>query len=223
MESEDARFADIIITIQLADNNGPITETELQRFTYLVANLSGGTGRKFTFMAPIENAIQQAQCIYEFVRYFETIFVINIRPVHADYLDGASINRCATQLGLEAGSGSFFVRNKAVGKKKVCLYSLANMSDTGEFDFETIKDLRTKGVTFFTKPAVNRSPGAVFSEMADSAKAFAARIKGEAIAPHSDDLTQEDIDRIRQSIEKVAEEMEESGMAPGSDEAMRIF
>jgi hypothetical protein len=59
--------------------------------------------------------------------------------------------------------------------------------------------------------------------MVDSAKAFAARIKGEAKAPNSDDLTQDDIDRIRQSIEKVAMEMENCGMAPGSEEAMRLF
>jgi FtsZ-interacting cell division protein ZipA len=223
LESEDARFADIIITIQLADNNGAINEKELQQFEQVVANLSEGTGRGFSFMAPAASALQQAQCIHDFVRFYESVFVVNVRPSHSEYLEGGSINRCATQLGLEAGPGKFFVRNKTVGKKKVCLYSLANMSDSGEFDFENIRDLQTAGVTFFTKPAVNRSPGAVFSEMVDSAKAFAARIKGEAKAPNSDDLTQDDIDRIRQSIEKVAMEMENCGMAPGSEEAMRLF
>ena len=97
------------------------------------------------------------------------------------------------------------------------------MSDTGEFDFENMRSLRTRGVTFFTRPAVNRSPGAVFSEMADTAKAFAARIKGVPIAPNSEDLSTEDIERIRESIEKVAAEMERAGMPPGSEEAMRIF
>ena len=53
--------------------------------------------------------------------------------------------------------------------------------------------------------------------------AFAARIKGIPIAPNSDDLSTEDIERIRESIEKVAGEMERAGMPPGSDEAMRIF
>ena len=44
-----------------------------------------------------------------------------------------------------------------------------------------------------------------------------------SIAPNHEDLSQEVVDQIRQSIEKVAEDMEEHGMTPGSDEAMRIF
>ena len=223
MESEETRFADIVVTVQLADSRGPITESEMNMFTRLVSNLSEGTGRGFTFMAPVESALMQAQAIADFTRYYESIFVVNVRPQHSEYLEGASILRCATQLGLDQDSGQFFVRNKSVGKKKVCLYSLANMSDTGKFDFETIKDLRTKGVTFFTKPAVNRSPGAVFAEMVDTAKAFAARIKGEASAPNFDDFSQDDIDSIRVTIEKVSSEMEDLGMAPGSEEAMRVF
>ncbi len=223
MESEETRYADIVVTVQLADSRGAISESEMNNFTRLVSNLSEGTGRGFTFMAPVESALMQAQAIADFTRYYESIFVVNVRPQHSEYLDGASILRCATQLGLDQDSGQFFVRNKSVGKKKVCLYSLANMSDTGKFDFETIKDLRTKGVTFFTKPAVNRSPGAVFAEMVDTAKAFAARIKGEPSAPNFDDLSQDDIDSIRATIEKVCSEMEDLGMAPGSEEAMRVF
>ncbi len=222
-ESEDARFGDLIVTIQLADQKGSIDKAELTQFSNLVSKLSGGTGRGFTFMAPIESALQQASAISDFVRFYDSIFVINIKPVQTEYFDGTLINRCATQLGLERSENNYFVRNKIMGKRKVCLYSLANMSDTGTFDFDNIKDLRTRGVTFFTKPAANRSPGAVFSEMVDTAKAFAGRVKGEAIAPNHDDLSQEDVDQIRLDIEKVADDMEEQGMTPGSDEAMRIF
>ena len=98
-----------------------------------------------------------------------------------------------------------------------------DMSDTGEFDLENMRAMRTRGVTFFTRPAVNRSPGAVFSEMVDAAKAFASRIKGEVIAPGYDDLSMEDVEAIRRSIEKVAREMESYGINPGSEEATRLF
>jgi hypothetical protein len=223
MESEETRYLDIVVTVQLVDKQGPISASQLDRFTALVSSLSEGTGRGFSFMAPVENALLQAQAVADFVRYYDSIFVINVRPEHGDFLDGGAILRCATQLGLEQSETHFFVRNKSVGKKKICLYSLANMTDTGHFDFEDLRGLKTRGVTFFTKPAVNRSPGAVFAEMVDTAKAFAARIKGEAVAPNHDDLSQDDIDDIRRSIEKVSNEMEQLGMAPGSDEAMRVF
>ena len=79
-ESEDSRFGDIVVTIQLADRNGPIDDSEMTRFSALVANLSEGTGRGFTFMASIESAMEQANAIAAFVRYFDSVFVVNIKP-----------------------------------------------------------------------------------------------------------------------------------------------
>ncbi len=222
-EHEDARFGDLVVTIQLADQHGPIDAAELARFSHLIAKLSEGTGRSFTFMAPVESALRQAKALADFVRCYESVFVVNVKSRDTDHFHGNAINRCAMELGLERSANNYYVRNQSVGKGKVCLYSLANMSDSGEFNFGNLKELRTRGVTFFTRPAVTRSPGAVFAEMVGTAKAFAGRIKGEAIAPHHETLSQDDVAQIRQSIEKVAREMEQQGMAPGSDEAMRVF
>ena len=86
-----------------------------------------------------------------------------------------------------------------------------------------MKLFNTAGLVFFTRPAVNRSPGAVFSEMVDTAKAFAARIEGVVSSPDHNDLSQEVADEIRKSIEQVAAEMERLGIPAGSDEATRIF
>ncbi|MEM7196088.1 MAG: cell division protein ZipA C-terminal FtsZ-binding domain-containing protein [Pseudomonadota bacterium] len=222
-ESEDAQFADLVITIQLADYNGGISESELTRFTSLISKLSETTGRGFSFMAPVESALEQAETLNEFREYYDSIFVVNIKPMLDDYFEGPVIDRYATQLGLERDNNSYYTRYKPVGKSRVGLYSLANLSDTGQFDFDNLRLERTRGVTFFTKPAINRSPGAVFAEMVDTAKAFASRIKGEPIAPGQEDLTQDDVDAIRRNIEKVASEMEAHGVTPGSEEASRLF
>ena len=222
-ESEEARFSDLVVTLQLADKNGPITQLDLDKFTSMIVKLSDGIGRDYSLMAPTESAMQQGKAISDFIRYYETVFVVNIKPVQSDYFDGVTINRCATQLGLDRSADKYFVRNKMVGKEKVSIYYLANMNSDGEFDFDSLKESNIKGVTFFTKPAVNKSPGAVFTEMIDTAKAFAARAKGEAIMPNHEDFSQDDIDHIRKSIEKVAQEMETLGIATGSDEAIRIF
>ncbi|MEJ2177655.1 MAG: cell division protein ZipA C-terminal FtsZ-binding domain-containing protein [Gammaproteobacteria bacterium] len=222
-EPEESRFGDLVITIQLADQSGPVTEHDMTRFSALVMKLSESAGRGFAFMAPIESAHEQAQAIEKFRKRFDSIFVVNIRPLEEETFDGAIIERCATQIGLTPDTNNFYARYKPVGKQKVCLYSLANMSDTGEFDMDNLRGLKTRGVTFFTRPAVNRSPGAVFAEMVDAAKAFASRIKGEVIAPGYDDLSTEDVEAIRKSIEKVASEMESYGIIPGSEEATRLF
>ena len=221
--SEESRFGDLVVTLQLADAIGPVVEEDIDKFMALIANLSAGTGREFSFITSAENALKQARCIDEFSRRYDTVFVVNIKPLDAEYLDGGSILRYATQLCLEQGEDAFFVRNKSVSAKKGCLYCLADLSDSGKFDFENMKNLKTRGVTFFTRPAVNRSPGAVFSEMVDAAKVFSAKINGVVVAPNSDTLSADDIERIRASIEKVAAEMEAAGLSPGSDEAIRLF
>ena len=221
-ESEDARFGDIIVTLQLADQKGPVNETELEQFLKLIGYLAEGTNRNFALMAPLENALQQARTISDFIRCYDYVFTVMVKPRQTDYLDGAAINLYATQLGLERSANNYFVRNKSMSNK-VCLYSLANMSDSGEFDFDELSDFTTSGVIFFTKPAVNRSPVAVFSEMVDAAKVFAGRIKGEVVDLDNKELSQEYINQIRSSIAQVTRDMETYGMASGSDEAVRIF
>ncbi|MDE0097980.1 MAG: hypothetical protein OXS40_16715 [Gammaproteobacteria bacterium] len=222
-EPEEARFGDLVMTLQLADSNGPILPEDMTRFSSLVVKLSESTGRGFSFMAPMESAQQQAIAIDNLRRRFDSIFVINIRPVEEDFFDGAAVDRCASQIGLIPDDSGFYARYKPVDKQKVCLYSLANMTDTGRFDIKNMRGTRTRGVTFFTRPAVNCLPGAVFSEMVDAAKAFASRIKGEAIAPGYDVLSNDNIEAIRRSIEHVASEMESYGIVPGSQEAIRLF
>ena len=222
-EAEDSRFDDLVLTIQLADCNGAISEGEMARFSALVSRLSEGTGREFVFMTTVENALAQAVALAEFVERFDSLFVINIHPRDGQRFQGTLIDRCAPQTGLERDDSQYYSRLKSVGKDKVTLYSLANMSNTGRFYFENMKLFNTAGLVFFTRPAVNRSPGAVFSEMVDTAKAFAARIEGVVSSPDHNDLSQEVADEIRKSIEQVAAEMERLGIPAGSDEATRIF
>lgn len=222
-ESEDARFGDLVITLQLADQNGTISQEDMRQFLGLARQLAEGIGYDFSTMAPVESALQQSKAINDYIRYYDSVFVIHVKPLQSAYFEGAVIHRCATQLGLDQSSKGFFVRNKPFKKDTVSLYYLADMSETGEFDFRNMEHMQMRGVTFFTKPALNRSPGAVFAEMADTANAFAARIKGKAIAPNHHGLPQEYVENVRQSMEKVAQEMEGQGIASGSEEAMRLF
>lgn len=222
-EAEGARFNGIVVSIQLAGPNGPVSAWELDRFVRMVEKIALGTGRDYSFMADKKSALQQARAIDEFIRHYDSVHLVNVKPVQANYMNGRDIERAAMQLGLEKGEKNFFVRYKKAGKEKVSLYCLVNMNETGEFDFEDFPGLSTEGVIFFSRPATNRSPGAVFAEMADTAKSFASRVQAEALSENNEDLTQDCVDRIRRSIEDTANEMQALGLASGSEEAMRIF
>jgi len=233
-ETEDSRFADLVVTLQLADRRGPVDAAEMTRFSNLVSKLSEGTGREFQFMTTTDNALAQAAHLAEFIAHFDSVFVVNISPAAGDRFHGDAIDRLAPRLGLERDDNRHYSRFKQVGKERVRLYSLADRSDTGRFDFRAPESFSTHGLVFYTKPAVNKSPGAVFAEMVDTAKAFAARMHGAVGAPndghgvHGDygepgDLSQDDVESIRRAIEQVAADMTRAGIACGGDEAARLF
>lgn len=239
-EAEDSRFADLVVTLQLADRRGPVDAAEMTRFSNLVSKLSEGTGREFQFMTTTDNALAQAAHLAEFIAHFDSVFVVNISPnpgAGEARFHGDAIDRLAPRLGLERDDNRHYSRFKQVGKGRVRLYSLADRSDTGRFDFRDLESFSTRGLVFYTKPAVNRSPGAVFAEMVDTAKAFAARMHGTVGAPnagrgalgerggHVDhgDLSQDDVEATRRAIEQVAADMTRAGIACGGDEAARLF
>ncbi len=222
-EAEGVRFGDLIITLQLADKDGTVGQEELGRFVTLASTLAKGLDYEFTLMAPIESALRQGRAVADFIRCYDSLVIIHVKPAVSEYFEGAAINRCAAQLGLERSPEGFFVRNQLVNKNKTHLYYIANMSKTGEFDFDNIKDMQIRGVTFFTKPVLHRSPGVVFTEMTDTAKAFAARIKGNTSVSGHHTLSQSYVDETRALIEKNAREMEDFGITPGNEEAMRLF
>ena len=222
-ESEDVRFAELVITIQLADRRGPISEAEMVQFSKLISNLSERTGRGFAFMASMESALEQAKAIHFFVRHFDSTFVLNILPKNEMVFEDRLIDRVARQIGLERSAENHYVRNKRVGKHKVCLYRLTNLDDSGQFDFDNLGSASIDGVAFSIKPSHTRIPGAVFSEMMDAAKVFASRVKGEVTTPTHQGLSASAADEIRSSIEVVTQEMEKHGIKAGSEEAIRIF
>ncbi len=222
-ESEDVRFAELVITIQLADRRGPISEAEMVRFSNLISNLSERTGRGFAFMASMESALEQAKAIHSFVRHFDSTFVLNILPKNEMVFEDTMIDRVARQIGLERSAENHYVRNKRVGKHKVCLYRLTNLDGSGQFDFDNLGTVSVDGVAFSIKPSHTRIPGAVFSEMMDAAKVFASRVKGEVTTPTHQGLSASAADEIRSSIEVVTQEMEKHGIKAGSEEAIRIF
>ncbi len=221
-EAEDARFGDLVLSIQLADRSGAIDERELARFSALAAKLATGTGREAAFMTPTENAVSQAAALADFIRHFAAVFVVNVRPGESRQFAGEDIERCAPLVGLEKDR-HYYSRFKSMKKTKVTLYSLADMSETGHFDFTNMASFSTRGLIFFTKPAGTRSPGAVFTEMVDTAMAFASRVKGSVALPGKESASQENIDATRASIDKLVAQMAALGVAAGSDEARRIF
>ncbi len=225
-QAEASRFDDLVLSLQLADRNGALSEREMTRFLALVAKLAECTERKFALMTNVENALAQAAALAEFIRHFDAVCALHISPQpHGEpHFTGAAIERCAAQAGL-ARDGDHYACFKAGDANQAVLYSLADADkhNHGRFDFADLKSLQTDGVIFFTRPALHRAPGAVVTEMLDAAHAFAANIKGEIKVVGRVESGEAAVHAMRQSIHQAAAEMTQLGIPPGGDEAVRLF
>ncbi|MDA8011235.1 MAG: hypothetical protein MPJ83_02705 [Gammaproteobacteria bacterium] len=220
-EAEGARFGDLVVTIQLADRQGAVSAEEMAAFSQLVSRLSEVTDREFFFMAPVENAIAQARVIADFIAHFDSVSMLRIRPRGEGGFPGEDLHRCALELGMECDRNSY-ARFKMLGARRVALYTLADGARHGGFDFANMRDFTAREVVFYTKPARNYTPGAVFAEMVSTAKAFAARMEG-ALEGGEAEWSQIAVDERRAAIEQLAAEMARFGIPAGSEEALKIF
>ncbi|MDA7955802.1 MAG: hypothetical protein MPK34_00990 [Gammaproteobacteria bacterium] len=220
-EAEGARFGDLVVTIQLADRRGAVSAEEMAAFSQLVSRLSEVTDREFFFMAPVENAIAQARVIADFIAHFDSVSMLRIRPRGEGGFPGEDLHRCALELGMECDRNSY-ARFKMLGARRVALYTLADGARHGGFDFANMRDFTAREVVFYTKPARNYTPGAVFAEMVSTAKAFAARMEG-ALEGGEAEWSQIAVDERRAAIEQLAAEMARFGIPAGSEEALKIF
>ncbi|MGR3984838.1 MAG: cell division protein ZipA C-terminal FtsZ-binding domain-containing protein [Gammaproteobacteria bacterium] len=221
-EAEGSRFGDLVITIQLADRSGAVTPREMAKFSELVSRMSEVTGREFSFMAPVENAIAQARVIADFIAHFDSEFALRIRPRSDATFAGADLHRCALELGLEA-EAHHYARFQTAGGKRAALYTLMDFERRDGFDFENIAQCSARELVFLTRPALNHAPGAVFAEMVNTARAFAARMDGAVCMRDEEELPQATVDAQRAVIEQAAAEMARFGIPAGSAEAVKIF
>ncbi|MGR3914124.1 MAG: hypothetical protein OD918_06305 [Gammaproteobacteria bacterium] len=216
-EAEGSRFGDLVVTIQLADRNGAVTPREMMQFSELVSRLSEITGREFSFMAPVKNAIAQSRVIADFIAHFDSVFALRIRPRGAAAFDGAELHHCAQGLGLESARHHYVKCKTAGDGGQVALYTLID-AQPGGFNFENIAQHTAREVIFRTRPAHHAAPGAVFAEMAAAAGAFAARMDGVAGALDGEELSQAVVNAQRARIERAAAEMASFGIPPGCAE-----
>ncbi len=222
-EPDTTPVRDVVITVQLADRHATISRSSMEKYISMNTRIAKGTGKELTFMASPQNAMKQAHSIVSFAQTYQPVCSITVVSDKGKDFHGEEIHNFASRRGLHPVDPGFYVRHKTVGKNKVTLYSLVNMTRDGTFDFSSLREELTRGVVFYSLPILHNSPGAVFSEMADSARAFASSFRAQAMLPDAAPLTQEETERCRRQIESRVRRIEALGIMSGSDEAVRIF
>jgi cell division protein ZipA len=222
-DSQRMRYGDLALSVQLVDQRGPISDSELHRFSQVGLALADALHRRTQFSASFEAAAARARELHEFCETFDVIAALHVVAPEGRKFKGPLLDHAARKLGMQwDGRGIFHVKNEfSPGCRH--LFSLANLGGSGEFPAGQWERFETAGLTFFMSVPCAHRPASVFDKMVSAAQALAETLGGLVQDQARRPLTKEGTAVIRHQIETMEQQMRERGIVPGSQTALRLF
>ena len=222
-DPEYAQYSDIALTVQLADSRGAITETELNTFLQMSLKLADGLRRPTKLSITIEEALERAKQLDSFCTANDVLASVNIISNSKSGFTGRAINQVATKLGMQFGKMNIYHMKNDNQAGCRHLFSLANLFDPGEFNPETMNTLKTQGLTLFMSVPCAHQPVRVFEKMIECATGMCEMLDGSLQDHDKHPLSEQGLKVIRTQIERIAADMQNYGIIPGGETAMRLF
>ena len=215
------RFSDIVVSVQMVDRRGPVTESELTRTNSLVYELAEKLNRKFQFDMTVEEAIDQAVRLDHFCQRQDVLVIVNIVAQEGSEFSGNDIQRISERSHMQIGEmGMFHFLDPRTGHNR---FTMANRSEPGSFDPVALKTFSTRGLTLFMSIPRVLDPLAVFDEMIAVAQYAASELSGQLRDPDGGEIGVSGVEKIRQEVADIEEIFHRVGIVPGSEEALRLF
>jgi cell division protein ZipA len=222
-DTEYAQYSDIALALQLVDSRGAAGESELNTFVQLSLKLADELQRPTKLSTSIEEALAAAKVLDAFCNANDVLASVDIVASSKNGFSGRAINQVATQLGMQFGKMNIYhmKNDNQLGCRHQ--FSLANLFAPGEFNPETMSTLKTQGLTLFMSVPCAYQPVQVFERMIATAKTLCEMLDGKMQDHEKHLLTEQGLAVIRTQIERIAADMQSSGIIPGSETAMRLF
>ena len=215
------RFSDLVVSVQMVDRRGPVTESELTRTNSLVYELAEELNRKFQFDMTVEEAIDQALRLDHFCQRHDVLVIVNIAAQEGSEFAGNDIQRIAERSRMQIGDlGMFHFLDPRTGHSR---FTMANRFEPGNFDLTALKTFSTRGLTLFMSMPRVPDPLSVFDEMIAVAQYAASELSGELRDPDGGKIGESGVEKIRQQVTDIGELFHRVGIVPGSEEALRLF
>lgn len=222
-DPESAEYRALALTVQMADANGPIGESELNTFSQLGLKIADALACPVRFSMTFEDAMARGRELDEFCRAHDVIASINIVSTNETGFSGRAIDQAAHRVGMEFGPMNIYHLKNTDPTGYRNLFSLANLYQPGEFDLKRIVDFTTDGLTLFMSVPHAANPEQVFDKMTEAARTLCRLLGGELRDQQQRPLTDRGLQAIRVQIATLSGEMREQGIAPGSSVALRLF
>ncbi len=217
----DEVFSDLIVSLQMADRDGAVTESELTRFNNLTYYMSESLNRSLQFDMTIEEALPEAERLSRFCQEFDLLAVIHVEPPPGKGFSGPEVARALDRAGMRFGKDDMFhLYDPRTGKSR---FSLANRSEAGTLSYDELESGMLRGlVLFLNVPTVHR-PSQTFLDLISVANYVSTELGGVLVDPDKGKLAEAQFDSISKQIRSLESSMKRYGIDPGSEEANRLF
>jgi len=222
-EEQGCQYRDICLTIQMADPHGPVSETELHRFSQMSLEVAEELDRPIVFSMDFDDALVAAEDLDSFRKEHDVILVVSIVARSENGLTMSAVHREAEKLDLYYSEDRIYHRiRKNADKQEDVLFSMANMFKPGELP-KNDNDMHTGGLTLFMRLSAVSKPVDVYSDMIKTATSLASRLNGILVDQETHPVNESMTISQTKKILKLASSMESRGIPAGSELANRLF
>ena len=210
-------FKHLRLIVQLADRQGPISEPEISLVRQAVQALAAESNAVVD-VSDLDNAIARAQQLDQFC--VEVDLQIGINLVGPIPFLGTKIRALAEAAGMSVNSNGAFEKQNDDG---LVLFTLSNQEAT-PFAVETLRTLKTHGLTFVLDVPRVSDTGFVYDHMLRLARQFSEALQAKIVDDNRRPLSDAQLSNIReQFVVKPQQDMAAKRIPPGSTLALRLF
>ncbi len=222
-EPETGEYTEIVLTVQLFDNDGPVDESALHRFSDIVLQTADRIGGRPRFAMSFEDALDHAQSLEMFCKDYDRLAILSVVVGENSRISAEPLSEFAQSRGLVLNSMNIFHRPNTDPDGSPWRFGIANLFEPGTFNLDPTSGFETRGVRLFMSIPTVRDPEKVFDDMVLIAQDLCLRFSGTVVDQNKRPLTEEGIADIRSQMVAVTEEMRGYGFAPGDENTIRIF
>jgi len=214
----DARYQQVVVTLQLADRNGAVQEEQLAALCEVLQATAQTHGLRLACDDMVD-ALERAQAIDRFCVDVDVLIGLNVVARGEGAVNLTRIVREAESSGMVLGGDGVFQLLDSRGEP---LYALCN-HDAEPFAVEAVEGQTSQGVTLqFDVPRVPDGLK-VFDGMVAFGRKLANETGGILVDDNLRPLTDTGIEKIRTQLMHIYERMEARGVPSGSRRSLRLF
>ena len=214
----EVHYQQVVVTMQLADRNGPVQEDQLSALCNLLQTAAQPHGLHVACDDEVD-ALERAQAIDRFCVDVDVLIGLNVVARGEGTVNLTRIVREAEGSGMILGVDGVF---QLLDSRSEPLYALCN-HDAEPFSAMVVEGQTSQGVTLqFDVPRVPDGLK-VFDGMVTFGRKLANEVGGILVDDNLRPLTDTGIEKIRSQLTHIYERMEARGVPSGSRRALRLF